>query len=435
MNTSYKKILNKSKLILSDFNTDNFSQSYLIKMLINNNISGLLPTELNMVNSNPVMSYDITSKHSVMSVLENKKVDYPLFSSIMQGLHRLCYTLNNFMLDSCYLLLSPEYIFLDGEMQQAYFCYCPVCENNNTYSLSMQLRLFLEYIISKINYDDRDCVAHVYSLHQKCIEDNLCVDDLIYTNEISEKAPDNNFKEASAGILTDNINALSDSASFDNETQGNSYNDIFINDSSHFNICGFPSGIFFIIALLGIISLFTIILGAYMYFIKNAVSSALAIFICMCGPAIFLLFLPSALRKRKEKEKPFSSKDVSPDLKSPSVHIMPIGETVLINSNATLSVPHLVYNGNDFSEDIELTIFPFTIGKLSDSANYIMDNALISRLHARFYFKEESYYVEDLNSSNGTYVNNNPLSPHTMTEIYDGDYITFSHLTYIFKLC
>ncbi len=79
MNTSYKKILNKSKLILSDFDTNNFSQSYLIKMLINNNISGLLPTELNMVNSSPVMSYDITSKHSVMSVLENKKVDYPLF--------------------------------------------------------------------------------------------------------------------------------------------------------------------------------------------------------------------------------------------------------------------------------------------------------------------------------------------------------------------
>ncbi len=114
---------------------------------------------------------------------------------------------------------------------------------------------------------------------------------------------------------------------------------------------------------------------------------------------------------------------------------MPIGETVLINNNTSFTAPHLLYNGNDFSEDIELSEFPFTIGKLPDSVNYIIDNALISRIHARFYFKEDCYYIEDLNSSNGTYVNNVPISPHTMTEIHDGDYITLACLTYIFKLC
>lgn len=437
MNTSYKKILNKSKLILSDFNTDNFSQTYLIKMLINNNILGLLSTELNMVNSNPILSYDITSKHSVMSVLENKKADYFLFSSIIQGLHRLCYTLNDFMLDNCYLLLSPEYIFLDGAMEQVYFCYCPVCENNNKYSLSMQLRLFLEYIISKLNYDDKNCVAHVYTLHQKCMEDNLCIDDLIYSsNEISTETPKDNLQEKSVNILTDKFNSLPDYTFCDNDIQSSSHDSIFINDHSLFNIYGFPAGTFFIITLLGSLSLFTIIFGIYMYFIKRAISSALAILICISGPLILLLFLPSSLKKRTEKKSLCSSfKDSSDASKKTSVHIMPIGETVLINTNKTLAVPHLVYNGNDFSEDIELTAFPFTIGKLSDSTGYIMDNALISRIHARFYFKEECYYVEDLNSSNGTYVNNVPLSPHTLTEIHDGDYITFACLTYIFKLC
>lgn len=437
MNTSYKKILNKSKLILSDFNTDNFSQTYLIKMLINNNISGLLSTELNVVNSNPILSYDITSKHSVMSVLENKKADYHLFSSVIQGLHRLCYTLNDFMLDNCYLLLSPEYIFLDGGMEHVYFCYCPVRENNNTYSFSIQLKLFLEYIISKLNYDDKDCVAHVYSLYQKSIEDNFCIDDLIYrSNEIAAESPKDNLQEEAANILTDNINTLHDCTFGNNDMQSSSHDSIFINEHSLFNICGFPAGTFFIITLLGSLSLFTIIFGVYMYFIKRAVSSALAILICISGPLILLLFLPSSLKKRIEKKSLCSAyKDSSDVSKKTSAHIMPIGETVLINTNKTLAVPHLVYNGNDFSEDIELTAFPFTIGKLSDSAGYIMDNALISRIHARFYFKEECYYVEDLNSSNGTYVNNVPLSPHTLTEIHDGDYITFACLTYIFKLC
>ena len=114
---------------------------------------------------------------------------------------------------------------------------------------------------------------------------------------------------------------------------------------------------------------------------------------------------------------------------------MPIGETVLITPDRSVSTPYLIYTGNDSNEDIKLTAFPFTIGKLNDSSDYIFDNTVISRIHARFYKKEDCYYVEDLNSSNGTYFNNVRLSPHTMSEIHDGDYITFACLTYIFKLC
>lgn len=453
MNTSYKKILNKSKLILSDFNTDNFSQNYLIKILTKNNISGLISTELNMVNSMPILSYDITSKHSVASVLENKKADYSLFSSIMQGLHRLCYTLDDFMLDSGYLLLSPEYIFLDVSMQQPYFCYCPVCENNSEYSFTLQLKTFLEYVISKLNYNDTNCVAHVYSLHQKCIDDTLCIDDLTcISNETASDIPIDNFQDIPSDISSDNINVSPVNTSYSNNTQLTSSDDIFINNSPLSHICGFPAVNFFILVILGVLSAFTVVFGLYMYFIKKAFSPSMTVFICISGPVILLLYIPSVLRKRVGKKIPLSytpedncsatpftddfSKDLSTsDLQKFSTHIMPIGETVLISSNHSPAVPHLLYNGNDFSEDIELTAFPFTLGKLPDSVNYIMENALISRIHARFYLKEDCYYIEDLNSSNGTYVNNIPLSPHTMTEIHDGDYITLACLTYIFKLC
>ena len=445
MNTSYKKILNKSKLILSDFDTDNFSQNYLIKMLINNNISGLLPTELNMVDSKPLFSYDITSKHSVMSVLENKKIDYSLLSSILQGLHRLCYTLNEFMLDSCYLLLAPEYIFFDGGMKQVFFCYCPVCESNNTYSFTEQLKHFFEYVISKLNYNDKDCVALVYSLHQKCVEDNICADDLIYvSNEDIQDLSENNFQKTSADSLTDNTELSSLVPLCPDSSITNLQDDIFVSDSSSFYICRLPASNFFTLAILGFLSLFTIIYGIYLFFIKNAISPSLAILICLSGPIIFLLFSPLTLKKLRKKE-PLHIDDCpsaavpeeffSSESKKTASAIMPIGETILINPNKSLASPHLIYNGNDFGEDIELTEFPVTRGKLSDSVNHIIDNSLISRIHARFYLKEDCYYVEDLNSSNGTYINNVPLSPHTMTEIHDGDYIAFACLTYIFKLC
>lgn len=484
MNVSYKKILNKSMLILSDFDIENFTHNYLIKMLTNNNISGLLSTELNVINLKPTLSYDITSKHSVMSVLENRKIDFKLFSSIMTGLHRLCTTLDSFMLDSCYLILSPEYIFLDGNMQLPYFCYCPVCENDHTYSFTTQLKLLLEYLISKLNYDDKNCVAHVYSLHQKCVEDTFCTDDLTAssmdiffknsTDNLTVSDSKNYVSDSESGSFMNNIVrdasniSLNNSFSFDNNTDStdntmnntvNSFSDntlnnvpddIFIKDSNSSYILGFPAAYFLIFSGLICLCVFTIISGLYLYFIKKTISLTMSAVICLSGPVIFLLALPSLLKKRTKDSLPPDDShisSVSPDtashdysdedliLKNNSSYIMPIGETVLISRCNPVAVPHLLYNGNDFSEDIRLTSFPFTIGKIPDSVNHIIDNTLISRIHARFYKKEDCYYIEDLNSSNGTYVNNVPLSPHTMTEIQDGDCITFACLTYIFKLC
>lgn len=446
MNISYKKILNKSKLILSDFDTEDFLQNYLVKMLINNNIPGLLLTELNMVNSVPMLSYDITSRHSVISILENKKIDFSLFYSIMQELHKLCCTLDSFMLDSCYLLLSPEYIFLDSGMQHPYFCYCPICENNKTYSFTLQLKNLLEYAISKLNYDDKSCVAYVYSLHQKCIEDTLYIDDLLYytdesasdiTAESSVKEAENDYQD---NTNTSPVNTFYTNDSFSSSSVSTSTDTIFINDSSLSYICNLPAGTFFVFLMLAILSVFTIMCGIYFYFIKEALSFLLSALICISGPVTLLLFIPSMLRKRViKKDTPvISSSDFAPDnliSHNPANYIMPIGETVLINHGHEMAAPHLIYNGNDFSENISITEFPFTIGKLPDSVNHVIDNSLISRIHARFYLKEECYYIEDLNSSNGTYVNNIPISPHTMTEIHDGDYITLARLTYLFKLC
>lgn len=152
------------------------------------------------------------------------------------------------------------------------------------------------------------------------------------------------------------------------------------------------------------------------------------------GLAIVLLSMPYFINKRKYYAYLSEQTTVLPDDKN-LPDIMPIGDTILMCSEVKPLEPHLIYSGSDFSQDINIHTFPFTIGKLPESSDFIINNSLVSRIHARFYFKDDSYYIEDLNSSNGTYINSTPISPHTMFEIKDGDFITFAHLTYIFKLC
>lgn len=48
--------------------------------------------------------------------------------------------------------------------------------------------------------------------------------------------------------------------------------------------------------------------------------------------------------------------------------------------------------------------------------NIIIDHPLASRRHARLVRIEEGFAVRDLNSTNGTYVNGNPITEHTLSD-------------------
>lgn len=59
--------------------------------------------------------------------------------------------------------------------------------------------------------------------------------------------------------------------------------------------------------------------------------------------------------------------------------------------------------------------------------NNAVDNG-VSRLHARLHFENGVFYVEDLNSVNGTYINGDPLPPATKTPIKNADELRLGRL-------
>lgn len=70
-----------------------------------------------------------------------------------------------------------------------------------------------------------------------------------------------------------------------------------------------------------------------------------------------------------------------------------------------------------------------TIGRSEESDVYILDES-ISSLHSEIFYKKGRYFVRDLNSKNGTFVNNQPV---ILAEIHDGDLLTFGTRNFIFK--
>jgi pSer/pThr/pTyr-binding forkhead associated (FHA) protein len=67
----------------------------------------------------------------------------------------------------------------------------------------------------------------------------------------------------------------------------------------------------------------------------------------------------------------------------------------------------------------------------ADNSDILIDDTYASQQHARIYSNEESYYVEDLGSTNGTYVNGRK-TPHPL-ELRPGDRIKIGKTVFEFR--
>ena len=61
------------------------------------------------------------------------------------------------------------------------------------------------------------------------------------------------------------------------------------------------------------------------------------------------------------------------------------------------------------------------------SRNNAADNG-VSRLHARLLYENRTFYIEDMNSVNGTYLNGDPLEPGLKTPLRNADEVRFGRL-------
>lgn len=87
----------------------------------------------------------------------------------------------------------------------------------------------------------------------------------------------------------------------------------------------------------------------------------------------------------------------------------------------------------DSGNKIEIPYVPFIIGKSRDMADGWLDRKTVSRLHARIDRTEGVYILTDLNSTNGTVVENYRLEANETVSIKDGDLVMLADARFHFK--
>ena len=66
-----------------------------------------------------------------------------------------------------------------------------------------------------------------------------------------------------------------------------------------------------------------------------------------------------------------------------------------------------------------------------DLTEYHGSDLGVSRFHAEISINDGKYYIKDMGSTNGTYVNGTKIAPYKLTPIRNGDQIRLGHLSIV----
>lgn len=80
----------------------------------------------------------------------------------------------------------------------------------------------------------------------------------------------------------------------------------------------------------------------------------------------------------------------------------------------------------DVQADVIVDKYPFIIGKSRDEVNYQMDHPAVSRMHLKIEEIQNDIYITDLNSTNGTYINNYLLEANERKQAFHKDKIVIA---------
>lgn len=108
-------------------------------------------------------------------------------------------------------------------------------------------------------------------------------------------------------------------------------------------------------------------------------------------------------------------------------------QTVLLDRGRHHPEFSLHYLGKGEEEDFPLGNGSFLIGTQQDKADFVMHTDTVSHIHARITGQDGSYYLEDLNSTNGTCVNGKELVYHETVKLEPEDRILFADEEYILQ--
>ncbi len=130
-----------------------------------------------------------------------------------------------------------------------------------------------------------------------------------------------------------------------------------------------------------------------------------------------------------DEEPPIDYSEICKNQTSVLQQQTPFSETVVLENHTILQLVSMMTG-----EVIVVSFFPFTIGKNEKVVQYCIDSDVVSRRHVQLTKENQKYYITDLHSTNGTWVNDRQLMPGRAYELHHGETVKIADICYEVKI-
>lgn len=380
LQTEYLRNLNSNyERILLDKKPEENRYQYCI--LSRGGIKGLLPCSLRYMNGSAYLYYDISSKQNAAQRFSSRCITREWIRDFMWSMQQVQQELGRFLLDSSNVLWYPDQIFQDLESNVFSFLYIPYYEGESSF-----VRL-LDFWVEHVDYNDEvlvDCVYHMYEqlersgdvyLQAQIFEDIKVLDQPVALMQKEWVTAGQDSETGDSVQSTADIQA-SDSINLSSERREEKK---------------------------GLFSLF-----------DNKRRKG------------------RELREnyRLEMQRAMGGYAVAEDS---AYNEEEFGRTVYIEEKPEETERvHRLYTPEDkLIASVEKPII--TIGKKKEEADVVLEDSSVSRMHARISREGKEYYLEDLNSTNGTFKNGLRLQPYEKRKLESGDELKCGRVAMIFR--
>lgn len=378
MEIEYRRTWNQSVMLITGHVEE---ENYELKMLKHNTVAGLLPVEEIQETGDFRFCYDITGKKSLECYLENNALNPVMIKKILENLIHLCREMERYLLKEEKLLLKEDMIFMDSREEQFYFCYYPDKEGE----LREEFGKLIEEMLPQLDHENREETEKVYAIYEKTREENYS---LLNLQELFFK------EEENGGEVWKEYEIAGDETEVADLTVTNPQNS--------------PK--------------------------MDRISSIKKQMLQILEKGISWLYRDKLNRKKKEFSMPeipvpaIRKKQMPQKIYPQEQDKNPLSEY----TEKAITGVRLMYLGGGEERDFVINKDVFLIGTDALAVDGILKSRAAGEIQAKITKEEDIYYIEDMNSANGTLVNGEILIYKEVRRLKEGDRITFADISYRF---
>jgi len=354
-------------------------KKYQYCMISRGGIKGLLPCSLRYIDGEAYLYYDITSRQNIAQLFEKKPITRQWIMDFLWSMRRVRQEMSRFLLEESNIVWFPQHVYQDLEKKEFYFIYVPYCTENTGFDELM------EYLVEHVDYQDESLVEYVY----KAYEQYESAGEVYLQAKI--------FEDAECLRIPEKMDAVEEETTV---VVGQDQEKDAIREEEK----EMPVGEVTVIKEKK--GLFNLWENRKKKEKQERDNYTRSLQLTMTGYAV-------------AEENAYEEEDM--------------GRTVYMEERPAPreSTHRLLSEEGKLLATLEQPIY--TIGKKRGETDLVLNDQSISRLHARIIKETDGYYLEDMNSTNGTFKNGLQLQPYERRKLEEGDEITLGKITVIYR--